>query len=230
MRIISYICRFCYLNTQKNHHLGLLNLRWRCSVCISFERQSRCQKSSCLSEYHWDSLENFSETKGRSQTIRKPIIVQEMIWCAIYANFIISLGHFWFKHSILIAYKADVFVFADSLQFLYDQISISRRFHLWSDIAKSSFYFLSSCFFPLSLWLIISYWYFLSIKSNVLYASSASYWWQEDILYRLNMIYEYADELDDLTQEINLKLDKLIEKAEKKNHDSSSDHDSPIQF
>ena len=52
----------------------------------------------------------------------------------------------------------------------------------------------------------------------------------EDILYRLNMIYEYADELDDLTQEINLKLDKLIEKAEKKNHDPSSDHDSPIQF
>lgn len=45
----------------------------------------------------------------------------------------------------------------------------------------------------------------------------------EDILYRLNMIYEYADELDDLTQEINLKLDKLIEKAEKKNHDPSSD-------
>ena len=42
--------------------------------------------------------------------------------------------------------------------------------------------------------------------------------------------YEYADELDDLTQEINLKLDKLIEKAEKKNHDSSLDHDSPIQF
>ena len=38
----------------------------------------------------------------------------------------------------------------------------------------------------------------------------------EDILYRLNMICEYADELDDLTQEINLKLDKLIEKAEKK--------------
>ena len=29
-----------------------------------------------------------------------------------------------FIHSILIAYKADVFVFADSLQFLYDQISI----------------------------------------------------------------------------------------------------------
>lgn len=52
----------------------------------------------------------------------------------------------------------------------------------------------------------------------------------EDILYKLNMVYEYADELDDLTQEINLKLDKLIEKAEKKNHDSSSDHDSPIQF
>ena len=52
----------------------------------------------------------------------------------------------------------------------------------------------------------------------------------EDILYRLNMIYEYADELDDLTQEINMKLDKLIEKAEKKNHDPSSDHDSPIQF
>ena len=38
----------------------------------------------------------------------------------------------------------------------------------------------------------------------------------EDILYKLNMVYEYADELDDLTQEINLKLDKLIEKAEKK--------------
>lgn len=38
----------------------------------------------------------------------------------------------------------------------------------------------------------------------------------EDILYRLNMIYEYADKLDDLTQEINLKLDKLIEKAEKR--------------
>ena len=36
----------------------------------------------------------------------------------------------------------------------------------------------------------------------------------EDILYKLNMVYEYADELDDLTQEINLKLDKLIEKAE----------------
>lgn len=36
------------------------------------------------------------------------------------------------------------------------------------------------------------------------------------------MVYEYADELDDLTQEINLKLDKLIEK-QKKNHDSSSD-------
>ena len=52
----------------------------------------------------------------------------------------------------------------------------------------------------------------------------------EDILYKLNMVYEYADELDDLTQEINLKLDKLIEKAEKKNRDSSSDHDSPIQF
>ena len=52
----------------------------------------------------------------------------------------------------------------------------------------------------------------------------------EDILYRLNMIYEYADKLDDLTQEINLKLDKLIEKAEKKNHDPSSDYDSPIQF
>lgn len=52
----------------------------------------------------------------------------------------------------------------------------------------------------------------------------------EDILYKLNMVYEYADELDDLTQEINLELDKLIEKAEKKNHDSSSDHDSPIQF
>lgn len=52
----------------------------------------------------------------------------------------------------------------------------------------------------------------------------------EDILYKLNMVYEYADELDDLTQEINLNLDKLIEKAEKKNHDSSSDHDSPIQF
>ena len=30
------------------------------------------------------------------------------------------------------------------------------------------------------------------------------------------MIYEYADELDDLTQKINLKLDKLIEKAEKR--------------
>ena len=29
----------------------------------------------------------------------------------------------------------------------------------------------------------------------------------EDILYKLNMVYEYADELDDLTQEINLKLD-----------------------
>ena len=52
----------------------------------------------------------------------------------------------------------------------------------------------------------------------------------EDILYKLNMVYEYADELDDLTQEINLKLDKLIEKAEKKNHAPSSDHDSPIQF
>ena len=50
------------------------------------------------------------------------------------------------------------------------------------------------------------------------------------MVYRLNMIYEYADELDDLTQEINLKLDKLIEKTEKKNHDPSSDHDSPIQF
>ena len=43
-------------------------------------------------------------------------------------------------------------------------------------------------------------------------------------------VVKLADELDDLTQEINLKLDKLIEKAEKKNHDSSSDHDSPIQF
>ena len=39
----------------------------------------------------------------------------------------------------------------------------------------------------------------------------------EDILYKLNMVYEYADELDDLTQEINLKLDKLIEKAEIRN-------------
>ena len=38
----------------------------------------------------------------------------------------------------------------------------------------------------------------------------------EDILYKLNMVYEYADELDDLTREINLKLDKLIEKAEKR--------------
>ena len=41
------------------------------------------------------------------------------------------------------------------------------------------------------------------------------------------MVYEYVDELDNLTQPINMKLEKLIEK---KNHDSLSNHDSPLQF
>lgn len=52
----------------------------------------------------------------------------------------------------------------------------------------------------------------------------------ENILCRLNMIYEYADELDDLAHEINHKLDKLMEKTEKKNQNPSSDNDSPVQF
>lgn len=52
----------------------------------------------------------------------------------------------------------------------------------------------------------------------------------EEQLYRLKMVYEYIDELDDLIHEINQKLDALIEKAEKKNHDSSSNHDSSVQF
>lgn len=52
----------------------------------------------------------------------------------------------------------------------------------------------------------------------------------EDILYRLNMIYEYVDELEDSAQEINHKLNELIEKDEKKNHNPSKDYDSSIQF
>lgn len=50
------------------------------------------------------------------------------------------------------------------------------------------------------------------------------------MLHKLNMVYDYVDKLDDLTHLINQKLDILVEKAEKKNHDPSSDHDSPIQF
>ena len=46
----------------------------------------------------------------------------------------------------------------------------------------------------------------------------------------LNMVYEYVDELDDLIHDINQKLDDLIKKAEKKNHNPSSDYDSPVQF
>lgn len=52
----------------------------------------------------------------------------------------------------------------------------------------------------------------------------------ENMLHKLNMVYDYVDELDDLTHLINQKLDILVEKAEKKNHNPSSDHDSPIQF
>lgn len=53
---------------------------------------------------------------------------------------------------------------------------------------------------------------------------------QENILFRLNMIYKYVDELDDLTHEINHKLDELMQKTEKKNQNPSSDNDSPVQF
>lgn len=38
----------------------------------------------------------------------------------------------------------------------------------------------------------------------------------EDILYRLNMVYEYVDELEDLAYEIINNLDTLIEKSKKK--------------
>lgn len=52
----------------------------------------------------------------------------------------------------------------------------------------------------------------------------------EDILYRLNMVYEYVDELEDLAYEIINNLDALIEKSKKKNHNPSDDYDSSVQF
>lgn len=38
----------------------------------------------------------------------------------------------------------------------------------------------------------------------------------ENMLHKLNMVYDYVDELDDLTHLINQKLGILVEKAEKK--------------
>lgn len=52
----------------------------------------------------------------------------------------------------------------------------------------------------------------------------------EELLFRLKIVYDYVDELEDITLEMNQKLDRLINETEKKNHDSSSNHDSPVQF
>lgn len=38
----------------------------------------------------------------------------------------------------------------------------------------------------------------------------------ENMLHKLNMVYDYVDELDDLTHLINQKLDILVEKAKKR--------------
>lgn len=52
----------------------------------------------------------------------------------------------------------------------------------------------------------------------------------EQILYKINMIYEYVDELDDLSHEHSRQRDEIIEEIQKKNHNSSLNHDSLIQF
>ena len=44
------------------------------------------------------------------------------------------------------------------------------------------------------------------------------------------MIYEYVDELDDLSHEHSRQRDEIIEEIQKKNHNSSLNHDSLIQF
>lgn len=38
----------------------------------------------------------------------------------------------------------------------------------------------------------------------------------ENILHKLNIVYDYVDKLDDLTHLINQKLDLLVEKAKKR--------------
>lgn len=52
----------------------------------------------------------------------------------------------------------------------------------------------------------------------------------EEMMYHQDIIDEYIDELNDSTHEINQKLDRLIERVEKKNRNPTLDNDSLIQF
>ena len=52
----------------------------------------------------------------------------------------------------------------------------------------------------------------------------------EEMMYHQDIIDEYIDELNDSTHEINQKLDRLIERVEKKNRNPALDNDSLIQF
>ena len=52
----------------------------------------------------------------------------------------------------------------------------------------------------------------------------------EEMMYNQDIIDEYIDELNDSTHEINQKLDRLIERVEKKNRNPTLDNDSLIQF
>lgn len=52
----------------------------------------------------------------------------------------------------------------------------------------------------------------------------------EEMMYHQDIIDEYIDELNHSTHEINQKLDRLIERVEKKNRNPTLDNDSLIQF
>lgn len=53
----------------------------------------------------------------------------------------------------------------------------------------------------------------------------------DDLLHKIDLIYEYVDELDDLVHENRSLLFDLTHKQnEKKNHDFSSNHDSSLPF
>lgn len=52
----------------------------------------------------------------------------------------------------------------------------------------------------------------------------------EQLMYKINMIYAYVDELDDLVNKHGNQLEEILEEIrEKKNH-NPSDHDSLIKF
>lgn len=52
----------------------------------------------------------------------------------------------------------------------------------------------------------------------------------EQILYKINMIHEYVDELNDLVHEHGYQLNEILGKIQEKNHIPESDYDSPVQF